>query len=108
MNATTTTKLGIVIAVCAVLALLSDCAKDTALSKEQETALASHRTTCLKMGFAVDTPEHMKCVLSLYRQEQVRQAVLREAMAPPSFPPGGSLEAADPNGKWWRHRTLQQ
>lgn len=86
MSTMMTKKLSIGATLGAVLALTSGCAQNAALSKEQEAALAPYHTTCLKMGLAVDTPEHAECVISLYQTEQQRVARIRDVVAPPPPP----------------------
>lgn len=74
-------KLGHTITLTVTVALTA-CASEAKLDQRAETALAAHRTTCLKRGLAVDTPEHAKCVAALYEREQLERAYLRNVVTP--------------------------
>lgn len=61
---------------------LTACASDAALDPKTSSTLATYQTTCLKRGFAIDTPEHTECVAALYDNDQRRLARLRQIVAP--------------------------
>ena len=62
-----------------IVGLLSACGG----SKVSEDALRSYEISCIKSGFAVDTPEYTDCVTSHYKKAQAEQDRRRESLQKP-------------------------
>ena len=48
-------------------------------SEPDQQELRTHEFSCIKSGYAVDTPEYTECVTNRFRKSQVEQGRTRES-----------------------------
>lgn len=58
-----------------IVGLVAACAGSEANEQEMRT----HQVSCIKSGFAVDTPEYTDCVINRYQKSQAEQGRIRES-----------------------------
>lgn len=67
---------------CTTLVLLITACGGVNSTERQRSMLDEFHTTCLKSGLAVDTNEHIDCVVALYEARQRQQARLQSIVIP--------------------------